>query len=37
MFYNTQPKAAGKAPLHAGDPGYSHKLDRDRDGITCEK
>ena len=30
-------KAAGKAPLRKGDPGYSTKLDRDGDGIACEK
>jgi len=30
-------KAAGKAPLRKGDPGYSEKLDRDGDGIACEK
>lgn len=30
-------RAAGKAPLHTGDPGYSTKLDRDRDGTACEK
>lgn len=29
-------RAAGKAPLHRGDPGYSSKLDRDHDGIACE-
>lgn len=29
-------RAAGVAPLHEGDPGYSTKLDRDRDGIACE-
>lgn len=29
-------RAAGKAPLHTGDPGYSTKLDRDRDGTACE-
>lgn len=29
-------RAAGKAPLHEGDPGYSKKLDRDGDGIACE-
>ncbi|MDD9270220.1 thermonuclease family protein [Paenibacillus sp. GCM10023248] len=29
-------KAAGKAPLHRGDPGYSSKLDRDNDGVACE-
>ncbi|WP_308634868.1 phospholipase D-like domain-containing protein [Paenibacillus silvisoli] len=30
-------KAAGKAPLHKGDPGYSAKLDGDKDGIACER
>ncbi|WP_436789155.1 excalibur calcium-binding domain-containing protein [Yinghuangia sp. YIM S10712] len=30
-------KAAGAAPLHRGDPGYSLRLDRDRDGVACEK
>nr|WP_236024451.1 DUF1524 domain-containing protein [Bifidobacterium pluvialisilvae] len=29
-------RAAGKAPLHRGDPGYSSKLDRDGDGVACE-
>ncbi len=29
-------RVAGKAPLYAGDPGYSAKLDRDRDGVACE-
>ena len=29
-------RAAGAAPLHAGDPGYSRKLDRDGDGVACE-
>ena len=29
-------RAAGVAPLHRGDPGYSAKLDRDGDGIACE-
>ncbi len=29
-------RAAGKAPLYTGDPGYSTKLDRDRDGVACE-
>lgn len=28
-------RAAGKAPLHKGDPGYSKKLDRDGDGVAC--
>ena len=30
-------KAAGAAPLYRGDPGYSEDLDRDGDGIACEK
>lgn len=29
-------RAAGKAPLHRGDPGYRSALDRDGDGIACE-
>ncbi|WP_433801220.1 excalibur calcium-binding domain-containing protein [Actinomycetospora sp. CA-084318] len=29
-------KAAGAAPLYAGQPGYSSKLDRDGDGVACE-
>ncbi|RFA08990.1 calcium-binding protein [Subtercola boreus] len=29
-------RAAGAAPLHRGEPGYSSKLDRDGDGIACE-
>ena len=29
-------EAAGAAPLYAGQPGYSTKLDRDRDGVACE-
>ncbi|MHA3700572.1 GmrSD restriction endonuclease domain-containing protein [Jatrophihabitans sp. YIM 134969] len=29
-------RAAGKAPLLAGQPGYSRKLDRDGDGVACE-
>jgi hypothetical protein len=29
-------KAAGKAPLYEGQPGYSSKLDRDGDGVACE-
>ncbi len=29
-------RAAGKAPLYRGDPGYSTKLDRDGDGVACE-
>jgi micrococcal nuclease len=30
-------KAAGAAPLYAGQPGYSSKLDRDGDGVACER
>lgn len=29
-------RAAGAAPIHAGEPGYRRKLDRDGDGIACE-
>jgi Protein of unknown function (DUF1524)/Excalibur calcium-binding domain len=29
-------RAAGVAPLHVGQPGYSRRLDRDGDGIACE-
>ena len=29
-------RAAGAAPIHAGDPGYSRRLDRDGDGVGCE-
>lgn len=32
----TAVRAAGAAPLNEGDPGYSTKLDRDRDGVACE-
>ncbi|TSD98085.1 DUF1524 domain-containing protein [Skermania sp. ID1734] len=30
-------RAAGAAPIYAGQPGYSTKLDRDGDGVACEK
>lgn len=30
-------RAAGAAPIRRGEPGYSSKLDRDGDGIACEK
>lgn len=30
-------KAAGAAPLSSGQPGYQKKLDRDGDGIACDK
>lgn len=29
-------KAAGKAPLQKGEPGYSSALDRDGDGTACD-
>jgi Excalibur calcium-binding domain len=32
----SQAKAAGAAPLYAGQPGYAKKLDRDGDGVACE-
>lgn len=38
VFYKncTAVRAAGKAPLHRGEPGYSSHLDRDGDGVACE-
>lgn len=30
-------RAAGKAPLYLGDPGYSLALDRNGDGVACER
>ena len=32
----SQARAAGAAPIMAGDAGYSRRLDRDGDGIACE-
>lgn len=29
-------RAAGAAPIYAGQPGYQPKLDRDGDGVACE-
>ncbi|WP_332818945.1 excalibur calcium-binding domain-containing protein [Sphingopyxis sp.] len=29
-------RAAGAAPVRAGDPGYGSHLDRDGDGVGCE-
>ena len=29
-------RAAGKAPLHYGDPGYGPHMDGDGDGVACE-
>ena len=31
-----QVRAAGKAPLYAGQPGYREDMDGDGDGIACE-
>ncbi len=33
----TAVRAAGAAPIYAGTPGYGTHLDRDRDGIGCDK
>lgn len=30
-------RAAGVAPIRRGEPGYAKHLDRDNDGIACEK
>lgn len=32
----SEAKAAGAAPLYAGEPGYRSALDRDNDGVACE-
>jgi hypothetical protein len=32
----SQARAAGAAPVRAGDPGYGSHLDRDGDGVGCE-
>ncbi|NKX56249.1 GmrSD restriction endonuclease domain-containing protein [Arthrobacter mobilis] len=32
----TEVKAAGEAPIRAGDPGWDTKFDRDGDGVGCE-
>ncbi|MEV7962747.1 excalibur calcium-binding domain-containing protein [Oerskovia paurometabola] len=29
-------RAAGAAPIYAGDPGFQGKFDRDKDGVGCE-
>ena len=38
VYYNncSEVRAAGKAPLNAGQPGYRAGLDRDNDGVACE-
>lgn len=39
VYYSSckEAKKAGAAPLRVGDPGYRSGLDRDGDGIACEK
>ncbi|OPH60812.1 hypothetical protein BC351_16570 [Paenibacillus ferrarius] len=39
VYYNncTEAKAAGAYNIKKGEPGYSSKLDRDQDGVACEK
>ncbi len=32
----SEAKATGAAPIYVGQPGYSTKLDRDKDGVACE-
>lgn len=32
----SEARAAGAAPVMAGDPGYAPRLDRDGDGVGCE-
>ena len=32
----SEARAAGAAPLYAGDPGYRGALDRDKDSVACE-
>jgi hypothetical protein len=33
----SEARAAGAAPVRSGAPGYSRKLDRDGDGVWCER
>lgn len=33
----SQARAAGAAPVRVGDPGYGRHLDRDGDGVGCER
>ncbi|GAA1564424.1 hypothetical protein GCM10009742_01980 [Kribbella karoonensis] len=30
-------RAAGKAPLRRGDPGYTEQLDHNGDGVACDR
>ncbi|WP_106296752.1 excalibur calcium-binding domain-containing protein [Knoellia remsis] len=38
VYYGScaEARAAGAAPLYAGEPGYRAGLDRDKDGVACE-
>jgi hypothetical protein len=38
IFYSgcNEVRAAGKAPLYAGQPGYRIEMDGDADGVACE-
>jgi excalibur calcium-binding domain-containing protein len=38
QYYETcdEARAAGKAPIRAGEPGYRPELDADGDGLACE-
>ena len=33
----SEARASGAAPVRAGDPGYGRHLDRDGDGVGCER
>ncbi|TXS00633.1 hypothetical protein EAO70_37675 [Streptomyces sp. adm13(2018)] len=33
----TAVRAAGADPIHEGEPGYGRHLDRDGDGVACER
>ncbi|MFB6521769.1 excalibur calcium-binding domain-containing protein [Streptomyces sp. NPDC056401] len=39
VYYKTcsAARAAGAAPIRQGEPGYRHALDRDDDGVACER
>lgn len=39
VYYDncSEVRAAGKAPIHKGEPGYAKHLDRDQDGTGCDK
>jgi hypothetical protein len=38
VYYSgcNEARAAGAAPIHAGEPGYRSEMDGDDDGIACE-